>query len=169
MIVVAGLISFNACKKETNDQVVNKTTTEIKESKKDGENQFGIYFKYTNPEGKAVTAYIEWRGGRGRSCNGRGICDVHAGIRDGSVTPPADITQGYRNSPIYVRPDGTLYACILREETSQPLPGNGESFYIDEDFYTDDGYRHYLIPNGVYTLNETLGANGGFTIPVILQ
>jgi hypothetical protein len=181
MIVVASGTIFYACQKE--NEVVNQTTSEIKEMKKDGKNQFGIYFSYTNADGQKVTAYVEWRGGKSGSdgccADGRGICEVESGIRFGSVGTgnqgnPIDNGEvsGYIESHIYVREDGSLYTCILTEEAPPPAnDADGDSFYIDRDLYTSKdpfGYS-YMIPKGVYPLDKTLGENGGFTIPIILQ
>ena len=144
-IMIAGVTAgsiFYACKKEENSNV---TQSEQELSRK-----------------ITITIYWEKWGRAAKNCDGSGLCRFSITIKKSAGMETEKSANLY-----YVGDD--LYADILIDD-DYTFDEDGTSLYIDEDLYAADGNgRTYIISQGQYPLDTTLGRLGGYTIPVFVR
>jgi hypothetical protein len=155
VIVTAILFATTSCKKEAE---VAKNQVSAQNSK-----------ELSEEPSRKVTITISWDewGRAKRDCKGWGLCNFKIEIiiiKDKDSRSSDNPSTNPYSAELYYQRDGRAYIDVLIDKTYE-----GTSLFIDEDLYSvDENGQLYMIPEGEYKLNPTLGKMGGYTVPVII-
>lgn len=146
IIILLGLISvstFFSCEKDANLTMQNQDETSVVSAKVDI--IIGFYFTWD-----------DW-GRKKYKCNGSGLCNFRIETIEISIG---------KNAPINKNSKGELFVTIPVDKDLK-FEDSMKNLYIDENLFSkgpDD--KLYMVPEGVYQINTSIGKFGGYILPI---